>query len=198
MNDVDYQFITPSHVLHYLFCPRFAYFLYVLHIDEYENRRHLVMKGRDIHKLKIVQNKEYLRSRIGVKDKVIDLYLCSQKLHLVGRVDEALFLNDGSAAPLDYKFAFWENKIYKTLRIQQTLYALLIEEKYNIPVNKAYLVYVRSINHLEEMPVTQEMKKNALDIVNSIFVIINDGTYPNTVVSKRKCDDCAYRNICVH
>ncbi|HCM15155.1 MAG TPA: CRISPR-associated protein Cas4 [Candidatus Cloacimonas sp.] len=197
MNTVDFQFITPSHVLHYLFCPRFAYFLYVLHIDEHENRRRLVMKGRDIHALKMVQNKEYLRSKIGVKDKVIDLYLSSHKLHLVGRVDEALFLNDGTAAPLDYKFAFWENRIYKTLRIQQTLYALLIEEKYNIPVHKAYLVYVRSKNHIEELPITLETKKNALDIVHEIFSIVNDGSFPNAKVSKRKCEDCAFRNICV-
>jgi CRISPR-associated exonuclease Cas4 len=197
MNTVDFQFITPSHVLHYLFCPRFAYFLYVLHIDEHENRRRLVMKGRDIHALKMVQNKEYLRSKIGVKDKVIDLYLSSHKLHLVGRVDEALFLNDGTAAPLDYKFAFWENRIYKTLRIQQTLYALLIEEKYNIPVHKAYLVYVRSKNHIEELPITLETKKNALDIVHEIFSIVNDGSFPNSKVSKRKCEDCAFRNICV-
>ena len=197
MNTVDFQFITPSHVLHYLFCPRFAYFLYVLHIDEHENRRRLVMKGRDIHALKMVQNKEYLRSKIGVKDKVIDLYLSSHKLHLVGRVDEALFLNDGTAAPLDYKFAFWENRIYKTLRIQQTLYALLIEEKYNIPVHKAYLVYVRSKNHIEELPITLETKKNALDIVHEIFSIVNDGSFPNAKVSIRKCEDCAFRNICV-
>ena len=194
---MDSQFITPSHVLHYLFCPRFAYFLYVLNIDQYEKKRYLVNKGRDIHKLKLVQNKEYLRSKIGVEDKLLDVYLSSEKLRLVGRVDEALFLNDGSAAPLDYKFAFWENKIYKTLRIQQTLYALLIEEKFNLPVNKAFLVYVRSKNHLEELPITPAMKDNALEIVNDIFSIVNNGSFPAAASSKRKCEDCTYRNICV-
>ena len=67
------QFITPSEVLEYIFCPRFVYFMSVLKIDQHEHRRHLVNKGRDIHELKLVQNKDYLRAKIGAKDKLLDL-----------------------------------------------------------------------------------------------------------------------------
>jgi len=194
---MESQFITPSEVLEYMFCPRFVYFMSVLHIDQHEHRRHLVNKGRDIHNLKLVRNKDYLRAKIGAKEKLLDLYMSSEKYHLVGKVDEALFLEDGSAAPLDYKYAFWENRIFKTHKVQQTLYAILIEENFNLPVNKAFLVYVLSKNHLEEIAITSEMKKKALGSVADVFQIVNEGSFPDVKTSTRKCEDCTYRNICV-
>ncbi|HPA25022.1 MAG TPA: CRISPR-associated protein Cas4, partial [Candidatus Cloacimonas sp.] len=67
----------------------------VLKVEQHEHRRTLVNKGRDIHKLKMVQNKDYLRKKAGAVDKLTDVYLSSDKLKLVGKVDEVLFLDDG-------------------------------------------------------------------------------------------------------
>ncbi len=189
-------FVTPSEVIEYLFCPRFIYYMNVLKIEQHEHKRTLVNKGREIHALKMVQNKEYLRKKVGALDKKLDVYLTSQKMKLVGRIDEVLFMENNEAAPLDYKFAFWENRIYKTHKIQQTLYSLLIEENYDKKVNKAFLVYVRSKNHLEEIPITENMKKEALEIVNEIFDILNINYFPKRTKNKNKCLDCTYRNLC--
>ena len=170
----------------------------VLNIAQHEHRRTLVNKGRDIHNLKLVRNKEYLRQRIGAISKECDVYLTSEKLSLVGRVDEVLFLADGNAVPLDYKFAYWDDKIYKTLRIQQTLYALLIEEKYNVKVNKAFIVYVRSKNKLVELPISAKLKDEARKIVVDIFDILNLNYFPAQTKTKSKCSDCTYRNLCLN
>ena len=196
MNDISI-FVTPSEVIEYLFCPRFIYYMNVLKIEQHEHKRTLVNKGRNIHQLKMVQNKEYLRKKIGAINKKLDVYLTSKKLKIVGRIDEVLFLENNEAAPLDYKFAFWENRIYKTLKIQQTLYALLIEENFAKKVEKAFLVYVRSRNHLEEIRITENMKKEAIEIVNEIFDILNINYFPNKTKDKNKCLDCTYRNLCV-
>lgn len=193
----SYQFITPSEVLEYMFCPRFVYYMNVLKVDQHEHERNLVNKGRMMHELKLVQNKDYLRKKVGAIDKQCDVYLSSQKLKLVGRVDEVLFLSDNTAAPLDYKYAFWEERVYKTLKVQQTLYALLIEEHFEIPVNKAFLVYIRSKNHIHELPITQDAKNKARKVLDDIFDIINLSVYPKASSTKRKCEDCTYRNICI-
>lgn len=194
---MDFQYITPSEVIEYMFCPRFVYYLNVLKVDQHEHRRHLVKKGRDIHAMKLVQNKNYLRKKAGAIDKLQDVYLGSERLKLVGRVDEVLFLNDGSAAPLDYKYAAWENRIYKTYMVQQALYALLIEESFDKPVNRAFIVYVRSKNHLEEIKITLAFKAKVQKIIDSIFQMINLSLYPQVKISQRKCEDCTYRNLCV-
>jgi len=189
-------FVTPSEVIEYLFCPRFVYYMNVLKIEQHEHKRKLVNKGRDIHVLKLVRNKEYLRKKIGAEDKMLDVYLSSKKYKLVGRVDEVLFLQDGTAAALDYKYAFWENKVYKTHKIQQTLYSILIEENFDKITEKAFLVYVRSRNHIEEIPITKNMKKKALEIVDDIFNILNLNYFPKPSKSKNRCLDCTYRNLC--
>jgi len=192
----NFIFITPSEVIEYLFCPRFTYFMNVLKVSQHEHRRKLVNKGRNLHDLKLVRNKDYIRSRIGVIDKQQEVYLTSRKMHLVGKIDEVLFLKDNFAAPLDYKFAFWEEKIYKTLKTQQTLYALMIEENFEKTVNKAYLVYVRSKNKLVELEITDKMKYDALKIVDDLFEIIEFNYFPKSTKVKSKCNDCTYRNLC--
>lgn len=194
---MDFQFVTPSEVMEYLYCPRFVYYMNVLKITQHEHRRSLVNKGRDIHQLKLLQNKDYLRKTAGAVDKLVDVYLSSQTLKLVGRMDEVLFLSDGSAAPLDYKYAFWENKVYKTLKYQQVLYAMLIKDNFNCPVNKAFIVYTRTKNHLVEIPITAAMEKKAKIILDEVFKIINMAEYPKATTTKRKCEDCTYRNLCV-
>lgn len=193
----EFQFITPSDVIEYLFCPRFVYYMHILKIDQREHKRALVNKGRDMHELKLVQNKDYLRKKVGALDKELDLYLSSIHLRLVGKMDEMIILPEGQAAPLDYKFAYWENRVYKTLQMQQVLYALLIEDNFEYKVDKAFLVYIRSKNHLETIPITTAMKDRALKILDDIFAIINLGHYPKVKASKNKCSDCTYRNICI-
>ncbi|HON97333.1 MAG TPA: hypothetical protein PK222_03655, partial [Bacteroidales bacterium] len=79
----EFQYITPSEVIEYLFCPRFVYYMNVMKVDQHEHRRALVNKGRDIHKLKLVQNKDYLRKKAGAIDKLNDVYLSSENLKLV-------------------------------------------------------------------------------------------------------------------
>ena len=79
--------ITPSHILEYLYCPRFTYFEYVLRIPEFQDKYFKVQKGRDVHEKKAKENMEYLRKRIGVVEKHIGQYLTNELLR--GEVDEA-------------------------------------------------------------------------------------------------------------
>ena len=175
----NFTFITASDIIEYLYCPRFIYYQNVLDIEQHEHNRYLVNKGRDIHELKMVQNKDYLRKTIGCIEKEIDVYLTSEKLHLVGRIDEVLTLTDNSKAPLDYKFAVYEEKIFKTLKTQQIAYSLLIEENYSCAVNKAFIVYVRSKNLLKEIEITKKDKDNLIYIINDIFNIITKCHFPS-------------------
>jgi len=192
----NYIYITASDIIEYLYCPRFIYYQNVLDIEQHEHERYLVNKGRDIHELKMVRNKDYLRKSIGCIKKEIDVYLTSEKLHLVGRMDEVLTLNDNSKAPLDYKFAIYENKLFKTLKTQQIAYSLLIEENYDCKVNKAFIIYVRSKNLIKEIKINKKDKEKTILIINDIFDIINKCHFPQGTKNKLKCQDCTYKNLC--
>jgi len=69
--------ITASHLLEYLFCPRFTYFEYVLHIPQHQEKRFKVVKGRTIHEKIRKVNPGYLRKKLGVRDKKLDVYLAN-------------------------------------------------------------------------------------------------------------------------
>ena len=186
--------LTPSHIIEYLFCPRFTWFEYVLHIPQYEERHYKVAKGRHLHELKLVRNKDYLRKRIGAVNKFTDQYLTNNLLR--GKVDEVLELSDHSFAPLDYKFAKFENKIYETYKTQIYCYAWLIEENFQKPVNKGFLVYTRSRNKLVEIEVSQSDKQRVKAAAEGIYSIIFKNIFPRATRFKRKCVTCTYKNIC--
>lgn len=186
--------VTPSHIIEYLFCPRFTWFEYVLAIPQYEGRHFKVEKGRNVHDLKLEQNKEYLRKRIGVKQKWTDQYLTNELMR--GKIDEVLLLADGSMAPLDYKFAQYKEKIYSTYKTQLFCYAWLIEENFRNPVKKGFLVYTRSRNKLIEVEISENDKQEVKKCVNEINTIVDGNVYPKATKYKKRCLTCTYRNIC--
>ncbi|MBK6929457.1 MAG: CRISPR-associated protein Cas4 [Saprospirales bacterium] len=186
--------ITPSLIIEYLYCPRFTYFEYVLRIPQYEEKEIKVMKGRDMHGIKSAQNTEYLRRRIGVSDKRVNQYLTNDLLR--GEVDEVLWLNDGSLAPLDYKFARYEGKLYETYRTQLACYAWLIESNFGLPVNRGFLVYTRSKNYLLEVPISRQAIAAVQEAAGAIRLIIEKNRYPNATKYRKRCVHCTYRNIC--
>ena len=189
--------ITVSDVLEYLFCPRFIYFMYCLLIPQHEEKRFKVNKGRQVHERKEKLDKSYLRKKLGVVRKEVSVYLSSEKYPVRGIVDEVLFLEDGTAAPLDYKFAEYKNKVFKTYRYQLALYALLIQEIYDITVKKGFICYVRSNNYVKEVSLSERDFENAIKVVDEILEIIQNCNHPKKPKGLSKCIDCCYRNICV-
>lgn len=152
------------------------------------------MRGRELHDEKLERNKAYLRKKIGVKSKKLDQYLTNANLR--GRVDEVLELNNGTFAPLDYKFAPYNGRVYETYKQQLFCYAVLIEENFDREVEKGFLVYVRSKNKLIEVPVTSADKQLIQESIYAIEKIINDNYYPKATRFKKRCLNCTYRNIC--
>jgi len=187
--------ITASQMLEYLYCPRFTYFEYVMDIPQNEGQRFKVEKGRNIHEKVRKTNPEYLRKKIGVIDRKSDVYLASP-LGIRGVVDEVLFLDDNTAAPLDYKFAEYKNKLFKTYRFQLIFYARLIKDNFQVPVKKGFIIYTRSKNKLVEAPLKDKDFIELEKIVDDMTNIIQNCRYPKPTSVKRRCLDCCYRNIC--
>ena len=189
--------ITISDVLEYLFCPRFIYFMHCLAIPQHEGSRFKVMKGREVHDEKRITNTEYLRKKLGVVRKEINVFIASKNHNIKGIVDEVLFLEDGTAAPFEYKYAQFKDTIFQTYKFQLVLHAMMIKENYKIDVKKGFICFTRSNNHIEEIIFTEKDFKKGLEIIDEILGIINKGFYPGKSKYKNKCIDCCYSNLCV-
>jgi len=189
-------FVTVSDALEYLFCPRFIFFERCLMVPEHQEKRFKVLKGRELHEIREKVNRDYLRKRLRCTRKEISVYLTSHKYHFKGEVDEVLFLEDGTAAPLDYKYAEFKNTIYKTHKYQAALYGILIMEHFGVDVKKGFVCYTRSNNYVVEIDFRQKDFEMAKQIVREILMIIQRGYYPEGTKQKARCVDCTYRNIC--
>ncbi|WP_018621546.1 CRISPR-associated protein Cas4 [Spirosoma luteum] len=192
--------LTPSHIIEYLFCPRFTYFEYVLAIPQFEENDYKVMRGRHLHDERLERNKDYLRKRLGrpgapVVGKHVDQYLTNELIR--GVVDEVIEFGDGTMAPLDYKFAEYKDKVYDTYRTQLYCYAWLIEVNFGRQVDRGFIVYTRSNNRVIEVPITDENKADVKQAANSIFSIIDRNFFPKATKAKARCVTCTYRNVCI-
>lgn len=190
-------FVTVSDALEFLFCPRFIFFERCLMIPEHQEKRYKVLKGRELHEVREKVNRDYVRKKLHCTGKEISVYLTSHKHQFKGEVDEVLFLDDGTAAPLDYKYAEFKKTIYRTHKYQAALYGILITEHFGVEVKKGFVCYTRSNNYVAEIDFKQKDYDMALQIVREILMIIQKGYYPDATKQKARCVDCTYRNICV-
>ncbi|MGC8979496.1 CRISPR-associated protein Cas4 [Caldisericum sp.] len=186
--------LTASHIIEHIYCPGFTWFQYVLNIPQYEEKYYKVLLGREIHEQRGRINKEYLRKKIGVQKKWMGFYLGYE--HLRGVVDEVLFLKDGSYAPLDYKFAEWNDHLYSAIKIQLNCYAFMIEKIFGGPVFKTFVVFMRSKNRLVETPFTEDDKQLIERSVSEIIAMIETNKTPTVKRNINKCNQCTYRKVC--
>ncbi|NKQ38917.1 MAG: CRISPR-associated protein Cas4 [Methanosarcinales archaeon] len=189
--------IIVTDVMEYLFCPRFIYFMHCLGMQQHEEKRFKVLKGREIHKKKCFTNKEYVRKKIFCSAKESEVFIVSKNNRIKGIVDEVLFMDDGSAAPFEYKFAEYKDKIFRTHKYQLILYGLMISENYGVEVNRGYICYTRSNNLVKQIDFKPSDFKKAIDMIKDVLSIVEKGIYPMIKKSPMKCVDCCYRNVCV-
>jgi CRISPR-associated exonuclease Cas4 len=187
--------ITASDILEFLFCPRFTYFQNYLNIPQHEERRFKVQKGRTVHEDKKSVNPDYLRKKLGCVEREKAVYLSSNQ-GIRGIVDEILFLDDGTAAPLDYKYAEYKDRTFKNHKYQLAFYGRLISEHYNLPVTRGFIVYTRSRNKLVEVPITEKMQQELDTIIGELLSVVQKGVYPKPTRYRARCSDCCYGNIC--
>ncbi len=188
--------ITPSEVIEHLFCPRFTYFMNCLNIPQHEEQRYKVLKGRELHERREKENREYLRKKIGCVEKEVSVYVASPKIKVRGIIDEILTFADGSMSPLDYKYTEYKDYLFETHKVQSVLYAMLLKETYNKPVNKGYIYYAKDSSGLKEIIYKESDFIYAKAVIDEIFDVMLKGYYPKKTSWQNRCIDCCYRNIC--
>ncbi|MDD5090168.1 MAG: CRISPR-associated protein Cas4 [Candidatus Wallbacteria bacterium] len=188
--------ITPSEIIEHLYCPRFTYFMNCLGISQHEEKRYKVMKGREFHEKREAENREYLRKKLGCVAREIAVYLASPALRVRGIIDEVLTLADGTMAPLDYKHSEFNERTYSTFKIQSVLYARLIMDRYQEPVERGFICYCREGFKVKEIVYRKRDFVYAEMVVKEIFRVMLNGYYPKRTKWRSRCPDCCYRNIC--
>jgi len=104
--------------------------------------------------------------------KEINVFIASKNHHIKGIVDEILFLDDGTAAPFEYKYAEFKDTIFQTYKFQLVLHAMMIKENYKIDVKKGFICFTRSNNHIEEVDLTEKDFKKGIEIIMILWKLL--------------------------
>jgi CRISPR-associated exonuclease Cas4 len=188
--------ITPTELLEYNFCPRFIYFMNVLKIPQYEDRRYKVQKGRSEHEKRQKNNPDYLWKKLGAVERQSNVYLISDKYHIRGIADEVITMPDGTLAPVDYKYAKYPDFVYKSHKIQTLCYCLMIEDIFEKQVKNGYIFYIREGSRQVKIPFTSASKDEITENIKTVLKIIQQEGMPPPTPVKSRCMDCTYKNIC--
>jgi CRISPR-associated exonuclease Cas4 len=196
MINENYYYVSPTDIKQLNYCKRFIFYMKCLNIPEQIKNRFKVQKGKELHERKIIENKNYLRKRLAVSEKKINVEVYSKKHEIKGIIDELLFLEDNTCAIIDYKYAKYENVIYDTYKTQMTMYALMCEETFNMLVPKTYLVFTLSDNYLYELKISDKMREKVINDIEEYKKIVK-GYFPTKTKHKKRCCDCFYKKICI-
>jgi len=122
----------------------------------------------------------------NLKPKYItEMAIISDELGLKGRIDRIKIGDE--IVPYEVKT---KEVIYETDIIQLSAYALLLEDKFKVKVNKGILQLTTGENVIE---LTDEKKKKVLDLAEEIRNLKNAPPLPS---SFKKCENCSLREEC--
>lgn len=187
MND----YVSVTTVVEHTFCPKFTYYGHVLGLMQYEEKRGTVQTGKLLHKRRETTNKDYIVHGLRGK-KLVALKLYSKQLSLIGKIDEAVDLDD-EIVIIEHKFS--NPVVGNTIKVQLGLLAILLEENLKKPVRRAIVVFTKK-NRVEiEVKINEELKKMAIRMFYDALSVINSGTSPKSKFDDR-CLNCCYRKVC--
>ena len=124
-----------------------------------------------------------------------DLYLESPSLHLGARLD--FFEKQGDLVyPVEIKTGIKPRDGHAQHNyVQLTAQALLLEEKFNVLVDRARIVYLSS-NDTEWVNITYPMKETALKAISQLQKIYESEIIPSPTPNRAKCQACEYLPFC--
>jgi len=187
MDTVNFEGISIFEVIDYIYCPRIIYYEKTLKIS---GNKMKVFKEEEKKRLegKGMINRRWIWDRLKLRkqsinnleqwtNKEFSKELYSQKYHFHGKLDEILYLEEGTIVPLYYhnsKYTAREDNQYKNL---MTLFFMLIEENYNINSQKGYILFLNG-HSLKKIECTTKDFESMKQYINETLDLIETEKYP--------------------
>lgn len=205
MNTVNFEGISIFEVIDYIYCPRIIYYEKTLKISGNKMKAFKEEEKKRLEGKRMV-NRRWIWDRLKLRkqsinnleqwtNKEFSKELYSQKYHFHGKLDEILYLEEGTIVLLYYhnsKYTAREDNQYKNL---MTLFFMLIEENYNINSQKGYILFLNG-HSLKKIECTNKNFESMKQYINETLNLIETEKYPLEAEGGTKCRDCYYKKIC--
>ena len=194
---MTWESIKPRHIFtaedirQYAYCKRKPYFRYVLKARFTPSVK--MERGEKIHE-KTCKAKRVEKREEGISC-YYNVYLCSESLGLVGRID--YFEYDGEKITLvDVKTGSNASKrIYGGYYLQMAAYALLVEVCLDIPIRSVVIRYEDDKKE-RRLEIGIKAKIAVLQILKKLREMVESEVIPPPTVNVKKCTDCEAWKLC--
>ncbi|MHA1813925.1 MAG: CRISPR-associated protein Cas4 [Candidatus Thorarchaeota archaeon] len=198
--DVTEQYLTPTDVKQYVFCPRVTYFTRVMRLkpimgSQQEESQKMHERLADLEK----RRESLLKKRLPftVVKKEFEVSLRSDRLRVRGKADLIVTTDDGEIIPIEFKaMTSLRGRLRFDHKYQLIVLAILIEESRKKTVRRGFVHYM-SDESTVELRLTDSLRRMALTYLRRIEQMIESGTLPPP---RRACFrervGCGYADRC--
>lgn len=188
--------LTVSDVRQYFYCPRIVYWTYVQPVEK--PTWYKMERGKASHTEELRKEARRALTRYGFREgrREFDVWLTSEALGLSGRVDLIVWDETGGVArlyPVEFKHTWHDPGLH--WRYQLLCYAVLLEERYAIPVPRGFF-YLVPRRHLVPVEFTATARLHLRRVLSAIRRMLAEQRIPPLTRRIERCRDCEYRNYC--
>ncbi|GHO77469.1 CRISPR-associated protein Cas4 [Ktedonobacter sp. SOSP1-85] len=177
----------------YVCCPRLLYYRYCL--PDVRPLTYSMEVGIQGHRQE--EEKELRRSlqkyQLEQGERLFHFFAASGTLGIKGLIDMVIITPSQEAIIVDYKHS--EQKAGPHFKLQLAAYALLLEEKLQIPVQRGFL-YSIPLRKAEEVSITPALRKKVSQVTQEIHHLLEKEDFPTATRTPRRCPSCEFRRFC--
>ncbi len=187
--------LTVSDLRQYEYCARIPYFTHVLGLQKRRPTTYKMEEGRLEHEhVNLLEERRSLRSYgLTRGERYFNVSLFSPVLQITGLLDMVIVTGD-EVIPVEFKNDL-HNRVGANHKRQLAAYSLLLEEKWQLPVNRAFVHFIPT-RQSREVSLTQETKDQLLIQLNQLRVMLEREALPDATSKVGRCTDCEFRNFC--
>ena len=174
------------------YCPRVVFYNTVMPVDRKTSIKMGRGKEEEVRLDALETRRTLKRYELGSGERHFHVWLESARLGLSGKLDLLIILPKGYF-PVDFKYS--RGRPHRNHLFQLAGYALLVEEKFRTRVDTGF-IYLAPIQQVISVPLTMQLKEEALDRLGQIRGIIQEGILPPPTPVRSRCEGCEFRNYC--
>ncbi|MEH2333451.1 CRISPR-associated protein Cas4 [Nostoc sp.] len=183
MNNIEY--ISIAALNQYAYCPHRCWRMFCA--GDFTDNQYTI-EGTNLH-AHVHTTSDVQR---GETWQIRAIWLKSEQYKLIGKSD-LIEAESGQVYPVEYKRGRkgeWDND-----ELQVCAQALCLEEMTGQPVNTGYIYYAHS-HQRQLVEINQELRQSAITTIQSVTNLLETGTMPKPVYSKR-CQGCSLYSQCL-
>ena len=189
---MTHPLLEVTDVKQYVYCPRIPFYRYCLpairpvtYGMEAGIRGHTVEQAREERRSLRVYG-------LSSGERMFEVTLRSERQGLVGKLDMAV-RQEHEAAVVDYKLS--PGRAGTHFKMQLAAYALLLEEAWGLPVNRAFLYHIPD-RKAEEVAITPTLRRRVERTVEAIHAMVEQERIPPPPTNRSRCVSCEFRRFC--